>query len=299
MAFPIQQGLFKYDFIDHYAILGVPLDADGQQIRERYLKIAYLLHPDTCKATTDREKQKANKLLSKLVNPAYEQLAREKPRSEYLLILSQIGQNLAVEGAKLTLASESAKRLAQAGLKIELVYKTLLKSLAETQYSSLDHILEKIAEISELNLVYLMEKQGQGVQWKPKIPTQPTAPIQEKPEEKSQTSPITAYIRRAQQSLDSNHFAQAIFELRDALKLDPNNSTCHALLGLAYLKQNQITMAKIHINKAWQANPKDPIAIKAKEELDKVIPADRKNSPSSGESGSGGIFGGLFGGKKK
>ena len=71
MVFPIQQGLFKFDVIDHYAILGVSVESDIATIRQRYLKIAYRLHPDTCKAETQVEKQRANELLSRLVNPAY------------------------------------------------------------------------------------------------------------------------------------------------------------------------------------------------------------------------------------
>lgn len=56
MSFKIQQGLFKLDIVDRHAILGVPIDADSKQIRQRYLKVAYRLHPDTCKAESETQK---------------------------------------------------------------------------------------------------------------------------------------------------------------------------------------------------------------------------------------------------
>lgn len=301
MSFKIQQGLFKLDIIDRHAILGVPLDADTKEIRQRYLKIAYRLHPDTCKASSDADKKLANQLLSKLVNPAYEELSKENARAEHLLILAQMGKTIATEGSNIMLTSEPAKQLSQAIGDREQLYKKLLQSLASKQFASLDKVLNTIAQISELNLVYLTIKQGQIV---PMKATQPiaakvtTESQAKKPEPEAPASPVANYIRRAQEYLERNNPAQAVIEMRDALKIEPNNSTCHGLMGLAYLKQNQATMAKVHITKAWQANPQDPVAIRAKQELDKQIPAASKSKTSS-EGPSSGFLGGLFGGKKK
>ena len=77
MSFAIKQGLFKLNITDHHAILGVSLDAEPKQIRLRYLKIAQKLHPDKCRADQDKMKL-AGQILSKLVNPAYEQLSKKK-----------------------------------------------------------------------------------------------------------------------------------------------------------------------------------------------------------------------------
>jgi cytochrome c-type biogenesis protein CcmH/NrfG len=82
-----------------------------------------------------------------------------------------------------------------------------------------------------------------------------------------------------------------LLELRDALNLEPNNATCHSLLGLTYLKQNQTAMAKVHINKAYQLNPKNPDSIKAKQALDKVV---TESNPHK----SNGIFDKFFGSKR-
>jgi Tfp pilus assembly protein PilF len=68
------------------------------------------------------------------------------------------------------------------------------------------------------------------------------------------------------------------------------------LLGLAYLRQQQTTMAKISINKAIQLNPQDPQVIQAKQEFDRT--ASSKNSASKAtDKKSEGIFGFKFGKK--
>ena len=300
--FPIKYGLFKLDIIDHYAILGIPLNADAKQIRQQYLKIVQNLHPDVCRANGETDKQQASQILSKLVNPAYEQLSKDKLRVEYQVMLSQVGQRLAQQSGKITLASEVAKELSKAGKNLDPIYYKLLKSLAVDQYQALEQVHYKIAQISELNMVYLLLK-GQVEPTKPQKAA--TTQANSGTEEKSETS-MALYLRRAQEYLNKNQFAQAILELRDALKLDPNHSSCHGLMGLAYLKQNQISMAKVHINKAYQSNPKDLIAIKSKQELDRLtaVVDPKKTQGRSAknkltEPPGGGIFGGLFGGKKK
>ena len=97
VEFPIQQGLFKHNVMDYHAILGAPLDLGGPEIRQRYLKIAYFLHPDTCKLESAADKKRAIKLFSKLVNPAYEILSRENSRTEQVLIISEIARGLVPE----------------------------------------------------------------------------------------------------------------------------------------------------------------------------------------------------------
>ncbi|MEA5533170.1 J domain-containing protein [Crocosphaera sp. XPORK-15E] len=295
MSFPVEQGLFKYDVTDHYAILGVPLDADSRQIRQRYLKIAYILHPDTCRGKTEKEKNRANKILSKLVNPAYEQLSKDRSRSEYLLILSQMGQNLAKELSSITIATDEAQKLIQTSQNAELTYHKLLLPLIASEYNDLEQVFNKIAQISELNLIYLMIKQGEQIKAKArqKPKAKPTPPPT-KTETKDQVSAIASSVKRAQDYIKRNNTSQAIIELREILKKEPNNSSCHGLLGLAYIKENQLTMAKVHINKARKVNPQDPIVIEAKEALDKASPEENKPK-SSDKPKKTGIFGSFFG----
>jgi tetratricopeptide (TPR) repeat protein len=133
---------------------------------------------------------------------------------------------------------------------------------------------------------------------------------------------IAAYLRRAQDFEAKQDFPRAIQELRDALKIEANNSDCHSRLGLIYIRTNQITMAKIHFNKALELNPQDAIALEGKQKLeapnskgtarkldvkrDKPNPKAKvdpkgKSGPRHGKpdtKGGGGLFG-LFGSKKK
>ena len=345
MAFAIKHGLFRLNIIDYHAILGVPLDEEPKNIRLKYLRIAQQLHPDTCKGDQVR-KDLANSILSKLVNPAYEQLSRKNCFAEHQLVLTQIGKRLAEKSDRMTVASKQAKELLQAEHKLEIVYNEQLKKLITNQYKDLEKVTDKIAVISELNLVYLMIKQGRGINREENIPPakapqprrQPTPPKQhqqpptqgasvkppqppkppEPPKSSSKNNPpqeitpqvrVSSFIRRAKEYIDKNSYSHAIAELRDGLKIDPNNSTCHGLMGKIYLLQNQITMAKVHIGKAHKANPQDPIVIEVRKELSKLTKnqdTKTKNAKARGSAKSNdsksenkGLFSGFFGSKKK
>lgn len=334
MSFNIERGLFKFDFLDHHAVLGIPVNADVKEVRKRYLKIARNLHPDTIKGASEAEKKLANQLLSKLVNPAYEQLSQNN--RDYAVNLGHLGRRLAGEKSKVPLTSDAAQKLSQAGLNLDNSYKNLVQNLATKQYDSLDKVLDNIAQISELNMVYLMlsgGKMGPGAVANNKQPLgnqvaktpagkagspQPSpgnsasAASNSKgggPLPDSGLSRVTEYIRRAEGYMAKQNFAGAVLELREALKLDQNNSRSHTLMGVAYLKQNQATMAKVHINKALQLNPKDELALRGKKHLDSLAQKSNPGGkppapPQSGtgkppeKQGGGGLFG-LFGGKKK
>jgi curved DNA-binding protein CbpA len=321
MSFKIQQGLFTLDFTDYHAILGVPVDADPDQIRQRYKLVARLLHPDTCAAETPEEKDFAKQLFSKLVSPAYSQLSKSSSRTEYLVLLGHVGKRLAAEAATTPITTQAAKELAQAGTNLDSLYKNLLQKLAAKQYESLDQVIEIVAQISELNMVFLMYKEGQGLTTNPTPVASANSPVAQPSAQKVPVSvnkvseptlsPATPYIYRAEDYLNKNNIAKAILELRDALGLEPNNSACHSLLGMIYLKQNQGTMAKVHINKALQLNPQDPKALEAKQLLDTFQQSARGKTSQQSQSNqskatnakpsdkSGGLFGGLFGGNKK
>lgn len=323
MSFKFNRGLFKYDFVDHHAVLCVPVDADVKEIRQRYLNIARRLHPDTCKAASDAERQLAGELLSKLVNPAYETLSQEKNRTEYILVLSQMGKRLMQESASVELFTDAAKQLVNAP-HFEHIYKSaireasslwLIPKIAETQYDSLQTVQQTIPKVSELNLVYLMRSAAKlsPPLTQPKIPTSVPAvnkaPIVPPPPTQPEDSVIVHYIRRAQELMAKNQLTQARVELQDALKLEPANSRCHSLIGVVYLKQNLTTTAKVHFDRALQLDPKNQIALEGKRRVEQITghkPSGAKHtaSPNTGaqepeKSGGGGLFGGLFGGKKK
>lgn len=327
MSFTIQHGLFRANITDYHAILGVSLDAEPKKIRLKYLRIAQKLHPDTCKGNP-KEKKLASQILSRLVNPAYQELCNKNQYIEHQLVLTQIGKRHAEKSDRMTIASEPAKKLLQAEKDIDLLYHKILRELTKNQYSDISKVIGKTAAISELNFVYLVLKQKQGInreeqvtkkQFSPaknksanqsnifnsSVPTPPAAETQTVEEPPTPESQAASYIRRAKEYMAKGRINDTISELKDALKLDPNNSTAHGLMGQAYIRQNQLTMAKVHLNKAYKANPKDPVVIQGKEELEKVTKRQKNRSANitknagKNKKDDSGFFSGFFGSKKK
>jgi curved DNA-binding protein CbpA len=315
MSFAIKQGLFKLNITDHHAILGVSIDAEAKQIRGQYLKIAQQLHPDKCRSDPAKART-AEQILSRLVNPAYEQLSRKSAFAEHQLVLTQIGKKLAANKNNLPVKSQLAQDLLKAGDGAELVYLKLLKQLTTEQYQSLSQSGELIEAISELNLVYLMLKSDRGMN-RSRIPATP-APVQPSKvpvaptpaEEPTTDSRVNAFIALAQQYISKGEFDQAIQELKDALRVNPNHGITHAVMGRAYLHKKQLTMAKVHIDKAFQAAPHNEIVMESKKALDRLSRAtnqsktshpgsDSKSADKNNKPGNSGFFSGFFGPKKK
>ena len=302
------KGLFKYGFTDQHAILGIPLDAEFNDIRKRYMKIARRLHSDTCSFESQADKDWANQFLSKVVNPAYNKFSKESDRKEYNLLLAAIGKRVAKEQAKMQIESEAAKQLATAK-DWEEAYKTAVSKLALKQYESVKETQEAIDQISELNMVYLLRKErmggGVGVAAgsHPKVATPtstektaaapPATVTPPPPPPRVQDSPAEAYCRRAQGFMDSKSYAKAILELKEGVKRDPKHSQAHALLAMCYLQQDQATMAKLEMNKALASNPEEPTALEVKKKLEQAATKSKKGDEKPG------FFASLFGGKKK
>jgi cytochrome c-type biogenesis protein CcmH/NrfG len=228
-----------------------------------------------------------------------------------------MGKRLVQEPASVELSSDAAKQLASAP-NFEHIYKSAIAKIAETQYDSLQTVQQTIAQVSELNLVYVMRSAGKlstaasPPVTQPKIPTSAPAvntPIVPPPPTQQENSVVLHYIRRAQELMTKNQLTQARVELQDALKLEPNNSRSHSLIGVVYLKQNLTTTAKVHFDRALQLDPKNQVALEGKRRVEQITghkPSGAKHtaSPNTGDqqpekSGGGGLFGGLFGGKKK
>lgn len=309
MSFQIDRGIAKFDYVDYHAILGIPINTEAGEVRKRYLKIVRNLHPDSC---TQANKDLASQLLSKLVNPAYEKLSQASDRAEHKLLLKLLGQRVAQDRNLLELLqTELARQLLQVNTP-ETFYQTAVQDLAAKQYQSLDQALELTGQLSELNLAYLIIQEGKKGREQHKPPaTRGTTAVpaasadpQSNPalasEEDSLVTEtyVSQYYRRAEEFLAKNNFAKAILELRDALKLESNNSRCHALMGTIYLKQNQTTMARIHFSQALKADPKNSMALSGKLQLDKLDPKAKSNRRPAQKRDRGGLFG-LFGAKKK
>jgi curved DNA-binding protein CbpA len=320
MSFEATKGLFKFDFTDQHAILGVPLDAEFNDIRKRYMKIARRLHSDTCPFEDPTDKDWANQFLSKVVNPAYNKFSKDSDRKEYSLLLSAIAKRVAKEQPKMQVESETAKQLASAP-DLQAAYATAVLKLADKQYESKEQALEAIGQISELNMVYLLRKEQRGggaipIQQppaaKPATPANPapanaTAAAATKPAATPAAAPpppptpkvivplAEECCRRAQGFMDSKTYAKAILELKEALKREPKNSKAHGMLAMCYFQQGQATMAKLEVQKALASDPQEPIALEVKKKLEQSAAAAKNKKDEK----PGGFFGSLFGGGKK
>ena len=313
MVFQIQRGLFSTEFADHYALLGVPITADAKEVRKSYLKIARRLHPDSTAISGTDEKQLAEQLLSKFINPAWECLSQEKPRVEYFVVMKMKGQGAAAgDNTVVTTFGPYARSLFVAP-DVDLKYRSAVQELSEKQYDVLNQAEELTAQLSELNLVYLMKTEGRTIGTSARSSGDTTSTPSASPQSNPATNPYAArkslaepYFNRAELAHRRQNYAQAILELRDALKLEPSNSRFHALLGMVYLEQKQGTMARIHFDKALGSNPDEPMALLGKQTLLKMsgqtpaagAKANTKAAAGAKDGKSGGLFGGLFGKKK-
>ncbi|GAB4338385.1 MAG: hypothetical protein OHK0047_28610 [Leptolyngbyaceae cyanobacterium] len=259
-------------FADPYAILGIPVAADDRRVLKRYRDIAKLLHPDRYALAGGNEKELATQLLARLVNPAYEQLKQDKGRAEHTALLRIKVRRLCREGP-LTPESEIARKLMEHPVTgVDTFYEQSISTLAQSQYESLE--LEKFEsitqQISELNLVYLQLKMGDGIVRERRtglIAAAEAQPVQFTPAPTNPEVVTESYdqrhYRRAQEYAKKGAWNQAIQELRDAIKIKATKSEYHSLLGVAYLHQQKFPgMAKVHLKRAYELNPKDPLVLK-------------------------------------
>lgn len=313
MSLEMKQGIAIFDCPDHYACLGLTIGASKGEIRKRYFKIARGLHPDSCPASMD--KAEASRMLSKLVNPAYEVLSQDKDLEEYKVLLRLVGQRATREVDPSSLQAAGAQNLLTAD-NFEELYKEQVKQLAQSQFDRLAGVLDIVAQLSELNLAYLIRSESTQQAKPPLVQAAQASPDtspakatsvspSRRPEQTSSSSEaptsqfVNDYCRRAQELISKNRLNEAIVELRDALKLEPQSSQCHSLMGSIYLKKESLKMAKMHFSQALKSNPQEAEAIKGMAKVDKLEKrskaSTRQATPQRPERK--GLFG-LFGGKK-
>ncbi len=316
----MDQGLFKFDFNDHYAVLGIPLDADSKLVRQRYLQIARKLHPDSMAGSPPGAIQKASEALSKLVNPAYETLSQEKSSTEYQVVLKLRGQTLQQSNQTPELETITAQQLMKTP-QLESDYRRAIRTLAQDQYEHLDNLEAIIGQLSELNLVFLYRtsQSDSATAKKPEAnPSNSTGQAKAAggsssnrsegaaaPPRRVRETILDSYIKRAEDFEQGKDAGRAILELREALKTYPNSAECHSYLAKLYLKAGQTTMAKIHAKRAMDINPNDEQAKVIQARVEKQIGGGAKASggakggKKAGSDHRGGGFFGLFGGKNK
>jgi tetratricopeptide (TPR) repeat protein len=305
------QGLFKFDFTDHHAFLGVSVDADATGVRDRYKEVARLMHPDSANWQTVSEKMLATKIFSSIVNQSYGQISKAAQLQEQQAMLELLAKRITADAGKIDISSSAAQNLYQQSSEdLNRVYHELLKELALQQYRTLESSTEVTGQISELNLVYLLRKRNQTI----RPPLASASPANNKaadqtPVEAGNTTETakTAEVsknplqgekamRRAEEYINMRNWTKANVELREVLKDDPNNAIAHAQMAIVYYRQNQVTMAKMHINKAIQLDPSAPIVRNAKQEIKKMMSDTPAASKPSSSAAKGGLFG-MFGKK--
>jgi tetratricopeptide (TPR) repeat protein len=150
------RGISQFNH-DYYAALGLPIISNPMYIRNVYLRIARILHPDVY-GFSAQEKEISTQYLAKLVNPAYNGLMRAQDRQAYQGIYKLLAKRLMQRSRNIQIHSEMACELMMTPS--DEIYEQLVTEIAKVQYQSLTHILEHTAEISELNLVYILYKEG-------------------------------------------------------------------------------------------------------------------------------------------
>jgi tetratricopeptide (TPR) repeat protein len=297
MSFQLERGLFQFEFTDRHAIIGVSVNADEKNIRERYQAVARSLHPDSGKWKTDADKQLAVQLFSRLVTHAYGQLSKSSQLQEQTIMLELLGKRLIEQSSSIQIIDPLCQQLYQSGNDFEQVYGQLLNQLAAEQYTELAKSVQIVNQISELNMVYLLRKQLQSVKSTPPVAAATavvTGPLKENTSgDIAKASSVEGALRRAEDRMTRQNWVQAVQELREVILSEPNNANAHALLGMVYLRQQQMTMAKISINKAIQLAPTDPKVLKVKQEFDRASnpAATAKTAAKKPREGLFGMFG--------
>ncbi|MGQ9865304.1 MAG: DnaJ domain-containing protein [Pseudanabaenaceae cyanobacterium] len=279
-VFKLQRGLAQHKLEDYYAVLGLPLTAEPQEIRRKFLQLAKLLHPDVF-ARSPKEKVWAERYFARMVGPAYQKLNNDRERSEYFATLRYFAEDFKQKGNPPNVTSELAQKLLK--LPHEITYTEFVQQLAENQYQSLDQVMEYTEQLSELNLVFLYVQ---------KTLVQPARPIEE-PTIVQATPPseskAACHVAAAEALIAQKKWTEALAELKQAEKQDPKLSTVYALMGVVYSQQKADVMAKSNFQKALRLNPKDPIALQYTNTKSGAAPAS-KTAPPPKKKGLFGLF---------
>jgi curved DNA-binding protein CbpA len=322
-ALRINRGISQYqpDFQDYYAILGIPVTATAQQVRKRYLSIAKHLHPDVY-GRPPEEKIKATRYFSRLVNPAYSTLNQERERIEYAEILRLLAKRLLKRNERLSPQSEAAKKLLYFPKELQYDYEKAILAIAQVQYEHLDQILENIAQLSELNLVFILVREGYqhfsagpstltagrpasgysdnttsfGNSSTSTISQNRNSSYSPKPVERPPNS-LNQHLTMAEQLVAAQQWSLAIQELRTAIQIDPNSSKSHALLGYVYMQRKLGSMARSSFKQALKINSQEPLAKDNLAKLDALENGDKKDNDTKppAKEKKGGFFGWLGG----
>jgi tetratricopeptide (TPR) repeat protein len=296
-------------FSDPYAVLGLSVASDDRRVLKRYRTVAKLLHPDSLIGSGEEAIALANQLLARLVNPAYQRLKQDKGRADTLAMLRFRVRRL-TRNEPLAPDFEMAHQLLSTPVpNVDVFYEQAIAQLADFQYQQLDQFETITFQLGELNLVYLRLKMGEpimrekamGLMSAPqaKVPRfTPQTPVDE---ERQHVNYAQRHYLRAQEYVKKGNLAMAIQELKDAIRIDSDQSEYHALMARAYIMQNLPGAAKPYVRRALKLNVEDPLALACAKRLNisaddpdkgKAKPINKSNQDQ--QKGRGGLFGHLF-----
>jgi curved DNA-binding protein CbpA len=258
---------------DPYAVLGIAVTADERHILQRYHVLAKLLHPDHYANKNGVDQKLATAIFTRLINPAYEDLKYLQKRSD---IIAKLRLEAITWGKNaVSMQNPLIKQLQGMSIKeADLFYEQAIASYTTLQYESLTQSYWMIQKLNELNLAYLYLHTDKSFIVEPPHPiisevkSQPVAAVEvDKTENTEHLTPAVVnyaqrHYQRAMDYSKQSHWSLAVRELRDAIKLEPNNSDYYALLGVVHLRQNFNGMAKVYIRQALKLNPQHPLAVK-------------------------------------
>jgi tetratricopeptide (TPR) repeat protein len=237
------------------------------------------------------EKELATKYFAKLVSPAYQILTDDRERAEYFIALRHLAKALKQTPPKIELRSELARQFLQHPH--ESTYQRAVSEIANMQYSSLNKFLDYTADLSELNLVYLMTQEtisSDGRTTSHDRTSEDETIVQDPNQLK-----IARGMQLAEMYIGKKLWTEAMTELKTLTKLAPNNSKAHALMGVVYTNQNLAVMAKTCFQKALNLDPKNQIALKYMNQSSgtqpKAASGAAKQPPKKDEKKGGGWFG--------
>lgn len=304
----MSQTLFTTEWLsrfqDPYAVLGLSVTADDRRVLKRYRDIAKLLHPDRYVNIDADIRDTATQLFAKVASPAYQKLKQDKGRAENLAMLRFRVRRLMRESPFDPKSDVARELMGTTAAQVDVFYEQTIARLAEVQYIPLEHFDTITPQLDELNLVYLRLKMGEpiirekrtGIVSAPKAQV-PAKPIQDVEVDVDAIDYAERHYERAQSYARNGNWATATRELKDALKLNSSRSTYHALLAVAYLKQDLPTMARVHCRQALKLNPKDPLAMQYAPKLGVPVEGAETRKPGGKPSGKGAnssSSGGLF-----
>jgi len=264
--------------VDPYAVIGVPVTADGQRLMKRYRSVAKLLHPDRFSQADPSVRELVTQLLTRLVNPAYGKVKDDVSQKEILVLIRLQAQQSAKDCIDLqTSVARSLK--SQPIAHVDSFYEQQVSAISDRQYTDLHSFDEATRSLIELNAVYFQLKSGEST-WRPRRTGLMSMPSmsQSNPSQSTQHSaqhsaqPIVPPVQtsnhvyairhydRAKHYAQTSVWKEATSELKDAIRMDQSCGDYHALLGFVYFKQEQRGMARVHFKQALKLNPDDKLA---------------------------------------